>query len=167
MSTILSIAKNNLSVATTVLHRLGKSCQELKTKLEDNITCDRDSDCPSDSTCECNGVTGDAQCVPLPYSDKKGYEYDIKGDLECEDCDEKLSLVYAKAWCTMYEPYDDYCMCLGDYPLPDEPSSSASKTGPDPTSPSASSTKGNTDSALAIKLSATLIFAVVAAMTML
>ena len=58
----------------------------------------------------------------------------------------------------MYEPYDEDCMCIGDYPLPVEPSSSASKTGPGPTSPSASSTKP--DSASAIKFSAVIIFAV-------
>ena len=59
-----------------------------------------------------------------------------------------MYLAYYKAWCTMYEPYDEDCVCLGDYPLPDEPSSS---------------TKGNTDSASALKLSAALIFAAVVA----
>ena len=88
--------------------------------------------------CECNYITGKTQCVPLPYSDRKGYEYVIKiiEYEDCKDCDLKLSLAYEKAWCIMYRPYDEDCMCLGDYPLPDSDS--------------------------AIKLSAALIFAVVA-----
>ena len=138
----------------------GYSCQERKTKLEDNITCDDDDDdCPSDSKCVCNEITGNMQCVPLPYSDRKGLEYDNKfyEYMGCEDCDIKIAFAYYKAWCTMYEPYESDCMCLSDYPLPDE--SSSTKVNPASPSTSSSKTKGNSDSASAIKLSATLIIA--------
>ena len=89
----------------------GNSCQELKTKLEDNIPCgdDEDDNCPSDSECECNSITGKMQCAPLPYSDRKGYEYYTKKE-KYEGNNEKMYLAYYKAWCTMYEPYNEECV---------------------------------------------------------
>ena len=106
------------------------TCKKITSKIENAPSCANGEDCPEDSVCECNDITGEMKCIPIPVSSKglvdefdKFYKKALLCDgkygndeLKYQQCYAKQQEAFAKYVAENVYPYSAEYRCL-DYSL--------------------------------------------------
>lgn len=88
--------KEGLVCVPNITGGAGNRCMKALSKKDDLNYCDKDSDCPYDSECQCDDRIGLGVCIPMPASSKKLRKkylkyYEAAGGSD-EELDAKLDL---------------------------------------------------------------------------